>query len=182
MDAWGFIFCPFLGSTAAGPMGRLVRTGVHPRGDRKSAETSDSRRVAGAPLRKRARNRLIAKALHGCDSKERSYCDGHGEGWEKILGSVRRAGVRFSHPSIAGNGKIVKQNLLLVRYSFERLTKSFKYAKLERGWGEKVTIRKIRSKVKFVWADGVRISDWSCSRWSGRLLPWWLPRQGQIRP
>ena len=50
---FGFILFLFggYGCRAVGKDGRC--SGVHPRGDRKSAETSDSTRVAAAPLRKR---------------------------------------------------------------------------------------------------------------------------------
>jgi hypothetical protein len=47
---------------------------------------------------------------------------------------------------VARSGRVIKKNLLLVRYSFERLGKSFKCGELQRGWGEKVTIRKTRSE------------------------------------
>src|SRR5712664_13433 len=60
--------------------------------------------------------------------------------------SAERAGARCSHPYIARNRKIVKKNLLLVRYSFERIAKSFKRGELQRRWGGKVTIGKTRSK------------------------------------
>jgi hypothetical protein len=46
------------------------------------------------------------------------------------------------------NRKIVKQNLLLIRYSFERVAKSFKRGELQRRWGGKVTIEKTRSKTE----------------------------------
>ena len=62
---------------------------------------------------------------------------------------TERAGARFSHLSIAGNERIVKKNLLLVRYSFERLAKSFKGGGLQRGWGEKVTIQRPGAKPMF---------------------------------
>ena len=62
--------------------------------------------------------------------------------------SAERAGARCSRPSIARNRKIVKKNLLLVRYSFERLAKSFKRGELQRRWGGKVTIGKTRSKTE----------------------------------
>src|SRR5712664_3482783 len=60
--------------------------------------------------------------------------------------SAERAGARCSRPCIARNREIVKKNLLLVRYSFERLAKSFKRGELQRRWGGKVTIGKTRSK------------------------------------
>jgi len=44
---------------------------VHPRGDRKSAETIENRRDGGAPLRKRVRNRMKLLGLQGCDRKQR---------------------------------------------------------------------------------------------------------------
>src|SRR5712664_1979103 len=62
--------------------------------------------------------------------------------------SAERAGARCSRPSIARNRKIVNKNLLLVRYSFERLAKSFKRGELQRRWGGKVTIGKTRSKTE----------------------------------
>src|SRR5258707_15685550 len=43
-------------------------------------------------------------------------------------------------------GGVVNRNLLLVRYSFERIAKSFKRGELQRRWGGKVTIGKTRSK------------------------------------
>ena len=43
-------------------------------------------------------------------------------------------------------GAVVNRNLLLVRYSFERIAKSFKRGELQRRWGGKVTIGKTRSK------------------------------------
>ena len=43
---------------------------------------------------------------------------------------------------------VVNRNLLLVRYSFERLAKSFKRGELQRRWGGKVTIGKTRSKTE----------------------------------
>jgi hypothetical protein len=42
--------------------------------------------------------------------------------------------------------------LFLVRYSFERLAKSFRSGELQRRWGEKVTIRRPGAKSTFVWA------------------------------
>jgi len=50
--------------------------------------------------------------------------------------------------SLAGNGRVVKKNLLLVRYPFERLSKSFKRGELQRGWGEKVTTRTNRARAR----------------------------------
>ena len=47
---------------------------------------------------------------------------------------------------VARNLKVVKKNLLLVRYSFERIAESFKRGELQRRWGGKVTIGKTRSK------------------------------------
>src|SRR5229473_4996538 len=49
---------------------------------------------------------------------------------------------------VAGNLKVVNRNLLLARYSFERFAKSFKRGELQRRWGGKVTIGKIRSKTE----------------------------------
>ena len=49
---------------------------------------------------------------------------------------------------VARKEKIVNRNLLLVRYSFERLAKSFKRGELQRRWGGKVTIGKTRSKTE----------------------------------
>jgi len=46
--------------------------GVHPRGDRKSAEAIENRRDGGAPSRKRVRNRMTLLGLQGCDRKQRS--------------------------------------------------------------------------------------------------------------
>src|SRR5258708_34731817 len=43
-------------------------------------------------------------------------------------------------------GAVVNRNLLLVRYSFERIAKSFKRGELQRRWGGKVTIGKTQSK------------------------------------
>src|SRR6266446_7194282 len=88
---------------------------------------------------------MIAKGLHRCDRKERSYCDAR-EILGQIRGTARRAGARFSRPSIALNRKVVNRNFLLVRYSFERIRKSFKRGELQRRWGGKVTIGKTRSK------------------------------------
>ena len=69
---------------------------------------------------------------------------------------ARRAGARCSHLSIASNRRIVKKNLLLVRYSFERLAKSFKGGGLQRGWGEKVTIQRPGAKPMFGLGAGDR--------------------------
>jgi hypothetical protein len=49
---------------------------------------------------------------------------------------------------VAPSLKVFNKNLLLVRYSFERLAKSFKCGELQRRWGEKVTIGKTRSKTE----------------------------------
>jgi hypothetical protein len=56
---------------------------------------------------------------------------------------------------VARIGAVINRNLLLVRYSFERLAKSFKRGELYRRWGEKETIGETRSKTSF-WANGVR--------------------------
>ena len=55
---------------------------------------------------------------------------------------AERAGVRSSRLYIAQDRIVVKRNVLLVRYSFERLAKSFKRGELQRRWGEKVTIQR----------------------------------------
>src|SRR5229473_315071 len=47
---------------------------------------------------------------------------------------------------VARNLKVVKKNLLLVRYSFERVAKSFKRGELQRRWGEKVTLGRSGAK------------------------------------
>jgi hypothetical protein len=47
----------------------------------------------------------------------------------------------ITRANIAEIDAVVNRNLLLVRYSFERLAKSFKRGELQRGWGEKVTIQ-----------------------------------------
>jgi hypothetical protein len=61
---------------------------------------------------------------------------------------VRRIGSFFerTHEKVAGIGVVVNRNLLLIRYSFERLAKSFKRGELQRRWGGKVTIGKTWSK------------------------------------
>jgi len=49
---------------------------------------------------------------------------------------------------IAQISAVVNRNLLLVRYSFERLAKSFKRGELKRRWGEKVTIGEDAEQVR----------------------------------
>ena len=90
----------------------------------------------------------MAKGLQGYDRKERSCYDADGKGWGQRVGTARRTGARCSHLSIAGNGRVVKKNLLLARYPFERLSKSFKRGELQRGWGEKVTTRTNRASAR----------------------------------
>ena len=46
----------------------------------------------------------------------------------------------ITRATIARIGVVVNRNLLLVRYSFERIAKSFKRGELQRKWGGKVTI------------------------------------------
>jgi hypothetical protein len=75
---------------------------------------------------------------------------------EEEESGANRAEARCSHPSIASNRRIVKKNLLLVRYSFERLAKSFKRGELQRGWGEKVTIQRPGAKPMFGLGPGGR--------------------------
>src|SRR5258708_5975184 len=56
---------------------------------------------------------------------------------------------------------VVKKNLLLVRYSFERAGKLFRRGELHRRWGEKVTMGKSQSKTD---ARAKRVgSDRRCS-------------------
>jgi hypothetical protein len=57
----------------SGRLARLRRGYIHPRGDRKSAETLENRGDSGAPLRKRARNRMKIQGLQGCDRKQRGW-------------------------------------------------------------------------------------------------------------
>src|SRR6266851_960719 len=59
---------------------------------------------------------------------------------------AKRVGAPISYGMVARNRKVVNRNLLLIRYSFERLAKSFKRGELRRRWGGKVTIGKTRSK------------------------------------
>jgi hypothetical protein len=51
---------------------------------------------------------------------------------------------------------VVKRNLLLARYLFERLAKSFKRGELQRRWGEKVTIQRPGAKPMFGLGAGGR--------------------------
>ncbi len=61
---------------------------------------------------------------------------------------AKRVGAPISQVMLAQNGAVVNRNLLLVRYSFEWLAKSFKRGELQRRWGGKVTIRKTWSKTE----------------------------------
>src|SRR5713101_4654817 len=56
------------------------------------------------------------------------------------------AGAPIPWGMVARNLKVINRNLLLMRYSFERIAKSFKRGELQRRWGGKVTIGKTRSK------------------------------------
>jgi hypothetical protein len=49
---------------------RIEKGGIHPRGDRKSAESIEKKRVARAPSSKRVRKRLKAKRLNRAEGKE----------------------------------------------------------------------------------------------------------------
>jgi hypothetical protein len=75
---------------------------------------------------------------------------------EEEESGANRAGARFSHLSIALNRMVVKKNLLLIRYSFERLAKSFTGGELQRGWGEKETIQRPGAKPMFGLGAGDR--------------------------
>jgi len=61
---------------------------------------------------------------------------------------AKRVGAPISQAILAQNGAVVNRNLLLMRYPFERLAKSFKRGELQRRWGRKVTIGKTRSKTE----------------------------------
>src|SRR6266851_771559 len=61
---------------------------------------------------------------------------------------AKRVGAPISYGMVAQNLKVVNRNLLLIRYPFERLAKSFKRGELRRRWGGKVTIGKTRSKTE----------------------------------
>jgi hypothetical protein len=50
---------------------------------------------------------------------------------------------------------VIKKNLLLVRYSFERLAKLFKGGGLQRGWGEKVTIQRTGARKSGVYGTQI---------------------------
>ena len=50
-----------------------VGAGLHPRGDRKSAEAIDNTRDRWLPLHKRVRNSMIMLELQGCDRKEKTW-------------------------------------------------------------------------------------------------------------
>jgi hypothetical protein len=65
------------------------------------------------------------------------------------------AGAPIPCGMVARNLEVVNTNLLPIRYSFERIAKSFKRGELQRRWGGKVTIGKTRGKTSF-WANGVR--------------------------
>jgi hypothetical protein len=56
------------------------------------------------------------------------------------------AGAPIPCGMVARNMTVVNRNILLARYSFERIAKSFKRGELQRRWGGKVTIGKTRSK------------------------------------
>ena len=86
------------------------------------------------------------------------------EVWNRSRGAKRgvrerraeRVGGPISCGIVARNLKIVNRNLLLVRYTLERLAKSFKRGELQRGWGGKVTIGKTRSKTE---VQGKRVRE-----------------------
>ena len=63
-------------------------------------------------------------------------------------GGAKRVGAPISCATVARIGAVVNRNLLLIRYSFERIAKSFKRGELQRRWGGKVTIGKTRSKTE----------------------------------
>jgi hypothetical protein len=54
----------------------------------------------------------------------------------------------ITRANIARIGEVVNRNLLLIRYSFERIAKSFKRGELQRRWGGKVTMLKTRIKTE----------------------------------
>jgi hypothetical protein len=58
------------------------------------------------------------------------------------------AGAPIPCGMLAWNRNVVNRNLLLMRYSFERVAKSFKGGELQRRWGGKVTMGKTRSKTE----------------------------------
>ena len=50
-----------------------VGAGLHPHGDRKSAEAVENMRDRRLPLRKRVRNSMIMLELQTCDRKEKTW-------------------------------------------------------------------------------------------------------------
>ena len=65
--------------------------------------------------------------------------------WER---RAKQVGAPISWEIVARNSRVIKKNPLLPRYSFERVRKSFKRGRLYGRWGEKVTIRKTRSRTE----------------------------------
>jgi len=61
---------------------------------------------------------------------------------------AKRVGAPIPQAMLAQNGAVINRNLLLMRYFFEQLAKSFKRGELQRRWGRKVTIGKTRSKTE----------------------------------
>jgi len=68
---------------------------------------------------------------------------------------AKQVGAPISCEMVARTGAVINRNFLLIRYSFERLAKSFKRGELQRRWGGKVTIGETRSKTSF-WVNGMR--------------------------